>query len=112
MEGVCREVIGDYSVAPMASGRYFPQPTADLFMCDCDRRLVGARMGSARTTQVHLSSCQTSMIFRTGLIRRAAAVVVVEADDVVLAEIAAGLHLDEMQRLAAFVLEPVRHLQG
>src|SRR5690242_7328253 len=70
MEGVCREVISDYTVAPMASGRYFPQPTADPSMCDCDRRLRGSTGWAVpEQLRVHLSSCQTSRILRTGLIR-------------------------------------------
>ncbi len=40
------------------------------------------------------------------------AVVVVEADDVVLAEVAALLHLDEQQRLVAAVLDAVRGAHG
>ena len=36
-----------------------------------------------------------------------AAVTVLEADDVVFAEIAAGLHFDQLQRLAADILQPV-----
>src|SRR5579885_3479579 len=80
-------------------------------MLYCESRMFSGSENRRRTPPV-APPPMTTTSKRMGSALGHAAVGVLEADDVVLAEVAARLHLDQVHGLVAGVLEAMRHADG